>query len=315
MIKKYGMGVLFTALAMVLTIVLQAFGFFDLANFKILDFSFQLRGPLSSWASHQHNPNDSLDVVLIDVDDETYRLLAPIGWPYPRGMIWDRTIENLAEAGAKVIVFDIQFDSRDAHTSRVLSVFNGVLPEGYADGDEELARSIEYARSLGTEVVMASTIKNEPSSIPPQILVTPNDIIMSVDPDHGLVDIREDKDHFTRRYDVFSHMAHEPDVWRLTLGMKAVKYYLDISDDPGLNYDFDTGEFSYGPLTIPTYGRDYPGFLTNIYGPASHARIGESEPWQTFQRFPLAWIIDTDDYDLPFPEEDTDWMSSTRKSA
>ncbi len=310
MIKKYGIGVLFTLLAIFLTISIQILEILDLGNYKFLDFNFQLRGPLSSWASHQVNPNDSLDVVLIDVDDETYRLLSDIGWPYPRGKIWNAVINNLADAGAKVIVFDIQFDSRDAHTARVLSVFNGVLPKGYIDGDLAIAQAIEYARTKGTEVVMASTIKSEPSRIPPQILIVPNDIIMSVHPDHGLVDIDEDKDHFTRRYNVFNAMTHEPDHWRMSLGMKAVKYFLDIPDEPGLSFDYDKSEFTYGPLTIPTYGSDYPGFLTNIYGPASHARIGESEPWQTFQRFPLAWIIDTEEFDLPSYEEDTNWMSN-----
>mgnify|MGYP003960465683 FL=1 len=152
MLKKHGIGVLFTFIAIVLAILIQIVGLFDLANFKMLDYSYQLRGPLSSWAAHQENPNDSLEVVLIDVDDETFRLLADIGWPYPRGEIWDAAIMNLADAGAKVIVFDIQFDSRDAHTARILSVFNGVLPEGYTDGDVEIAKAIEYARSKGTEV-------------------------------------------------------------------------------------------------------------------------------------------------------------------
>lgn len=315
MLKKYGMGLLFTTAAIIVAIGIQVFGLFDLANYKILDFNFQLRGPLSSWASHQNRPNDSLDVVLIDVDDETYRILGEIGWPYPRGKIWDAVIKNLADAGAKVIVFDVQFDSRDAHTAIALSAFEGSLPEGFKDGDRAIAEAIEYARARGTEIVMASTMKTELSRIPPMMLITPNDVIMEVNPDHGLVDIDEDKDHFTRRYKVFGALTHEPDIWRLSLGMKAVKYFLDISDDPGLTYDWEQGEFNYGPLKIPTYGSDYPGFLTNIYGPASHARIGESEPWQTFQRFPLAWIIDTEDFDLPIFEEDTDWMSNFDSSS
>ncbi len=310
MLRKYGIGILFTVLAVVLAITIQILGLLDLANYKILDYNFQLRGPLSSWASHQNNPNDSLDVVLIDVDDESFRLLSEIGWPYPRGEIWDAVIRNLTNAGAKVIVFDIQFDARDASTAQVLSVFKGELPEGYEDGDKELAKAILYARERGTEVVMASTIKTEPSRIPPQILMTPNSIVMEANPDHGLVDIDEDKDHFTRRYPVFGAMAHDADVWRPSLAMKAVKYFLDIPDDPGLVYNMESGEFNYGPISIPTYGSDYPGFLTNIYGPASHAHIGASEAWQTFQRFPLVWIIDTDDFDLPFEEEDTNWMSN-----
>jgi len=310
MLKKYGIGILFTLLSVILIIGVQILGLFDLANYKMLDFSYQLRGPLSSWASHQENPNDSLDVILIDVDDETFRILGDIGWPYPRGKIWNRVVKNLVDAGAKVIVFDIQFDARDAHTAIALSAFEGMLPENFTDGDSAIAQVVEYARAHGAEVIMASTIKKEPSRIPPDILVTPNKIIMSANPDHGLVDIDEDKDHFTRRYRVFNVLSHEPDRWILSLGMKAVKHFLDIPDEPGITYDWDAGEFVYGPLRIPTYGSDYPGFLTNIYGPASHARIGDSEPWQTFQRFPMVWIIDTEDFDLPVFEEDTDWMAT-----
>ena len=310
MLQKYGIGLIFTIVSILLVIGIQALGWFDLANYKLLDFSYQLRGPLSSWAAHQDLPNDSLDVVLIDVDDETFRILSDISWPYPREKIWSRAVKNLADAGAKVIVFDVQFDTRDKNTALALSIFQGNLPEGFTDGDVALAKAVEYARSQGTEVVMASTIKNEPSMIPPHILVVPNDSIMAVNPDHGLVDVEEDADHFTRRYPVFSALPQEPDVWRLSLGMKAVKYYLDIPDDPGLTYDVEEGNFIYGPLKIPTYGSDHPGFLTNLYGPASHARIGESEPWATFKRFPLVWVIDTEEFDLPIFEEDTDWMDT-----
>ncbi|MCF7905280.1 MAG: adenylate/guanylate cyclase domain-containing protein, partial [Candidatus Marinimicrobia bacterium] len=315
MLRKYGLGLIFTLASVLLAIGLQALGWFDLANFKLLDFSYQLRGPLSSWAARQDNPNDSLDVILIDVDDETFRILADISWPYPREKVWSRTIRNLVDAGAKVIVFDIQFDSRDKYTALATSVFEGALPEGFVDGDIAVAQAVEYARSKGTEVVMASTIKNEPSRIPPHILVVPNDSIMSVNPDHGLVDVEEDPDHFTRRYPIFSALPQEPDIWRLSLGMKAVKYYLDIPDDPGLTYDKEQGNFIYGPLRIPTYGSDHPGFLINLYGPASHARIGESEPWATFKRFPLVWVIDTEDFDLPIFEEDTDWMDTFNPSS
>jgi adenylate cyclase len=310
MLQKHGIGLIFTVVSILLAIGIQILGLFDLANFQMLDFNYQLRGPLSSWASHQDNPNDSLDVILIDVDDETFRILADISWPYPREKVWSRAIRNLVDAGAKVIVFDIQFDTRDKYTAMISSAFGGSLPPDFKDGDIAIAEAIKYARANGTEVVMASTIKNEPSRIPPHILVVPNDSIMSVNPDHGLVDVEEDPDHFTRRYPIFSALPQEPEIWRLSLGMKAVKYYLDIPDDPGLTYDKVEGNFIYGPLRIPTYGSDHPGFLTNLYGPASHARIGGSEPWATFKRFPLVWVIDTEDFDLPVTEEDTDWMDT-----
>ncbi len=310
LIQKNGMGVVFTCLAIVVVIVLQATGLLDLMAYKFLDFTFHVRGPLTSWAAREQRSADSLDVVLVDVDDESYRLLADLGWPWPRGQVWNRVISNLADAGAKVIVFDIQFDSRDSYTAKYQSVYGDNLPADFVDGDLALAEAVLYARDKGCEVVMASTIKSEPTSIPPQILVTPNDRIMTANPDHGLVDIPEDEDGFTRRYIVFSRMEHEPDVWRPSLGMKAVKYFADIPDSVNLHYDRDQGAFAYGPYLIPSYGFMHNDFLTNIYGPSSHARLRDAEPWGTFRRFPIAWILDKEDYDLPVASEDTDWMST-----
>ena len=79
---------------------------------KIYDYRFSnARGPLTGWAANDSLFNSSgTDVVLVEVDDEAWRLI-PEEWPYPRGGIWGRAIRNLYKAGAKVIVFDIQFDS------------------------------------------------------------------------------------------------------------------------------------------------------------------------------------------------------------
>jgi adenylate cyclase len=275
----------------------------------VLDYSYRLRGSMSSWSARDGVPSDSMNVVLIDVDNETYRLLGSEGWPYPRGKVWSNIIRNLTDAEAKVIVFDIEFDSRDAYTAKILSVFNNTLPDGFLDGDSMLAESILYAKENGTAVVMPSTIKVEPSSQPPQHLVVSNSHIRRADPDHGLVDVFDDGDGFTRRYSIFNAMVHEADIWHLSLGMKAVKHYLEIPDSVNLRYDEETSSFSYGPLTIPSYGYYNQFILNNIYGPPSHAKIGTSDAWKTFPRYPLSSVIDTEEFDLDEFEEDTDWMS------
>lgn len=310
MIHKYGIGLAFTIAAILVVVGLQGLGVFDLISLKLLDYSFMIRGPISGWAAREPRPNDSLDVVLIDVDDETYRLLGEIGWPYPREKIWARAVRNLVDAEAKVIIFDIQFDSRDAYSAHMTSYFGNNPPEGFIDGDLALAEAISYGREHGCEVIMSSTIKPEPNSIPPQVLVLPNRYIMTSQPDHGLIDMSDDVDNFIRRYPVFGRMEHEKDVWRPQLGIKALKYYLDIPDTVMLRYDRDSYEFVYGDLRIPSYGRFRATFLTNVYGPASDARIGDAEAWGTFKHIPLAWIIDTEDFELPIAEEDTDWMST-----
>ena len=74
---------------------------------KTYDYRFNnVRGPLTGWRASDSTIIDlGTDVVLVDVDDETWRILSEgdISWPYPRGDIWAKVIDNLSQAGAKVI--------------------------------------------------------------------------------------------------------------------------------------------------------------------------------------------------------------------
>ena len=90
-------------LAIVISLFFHNMGLYSLVETKLYDYRFQLRGPLLSFKS---------DVVLVEIDDESYRLLDE-PYPYPRGRIWSKVVRNLTKAGAKVIAFDIQFDSKD----------------------------------------------------------------------------------------------------------------------------------------------------------------------------------------------------------
>ncbi len=304
--KRHGIGLLITLASVLVALMLQAVGVFKHLNHQVYDFSFQMRGPLAGWASRQEYPPDSLDVVLIDIDDETYRLIQ--GWPYPRGKIWNRLVRNLTDAGASVIAFDVQFDSRDSYTTKVLEWFGDQVPPGFQDGDVAFAEAIEYARERGTEVVLASTIKMEPTRIPPQLLITPNKYIMQANPELGLVDDYLDEDGFTRRYPIFGVMRHKPDKWHLSIGIKTIAEYLDIPLSDKIYYDYQERQFQLGDLAIPSYGSSSQFFLINWYGPASAARLSESsDPWATFCRYPFSNVLDTEDFDLA--DEDTDWMS------
>ena len=56
-----------------------------------------MRGPITGWrASDSTIIKLGNDVVLVDVDDETWRILSEgnIIWPYPRGDIWAKVINN-----------------------------------------------------------------------------------------------------------------------------------------------------------------------------------------------------------------------------
>ena len=104
--------------SIILTCIMHWLGFFDFLELKTYDYRFNnVRGPLTGWRASDSTIIDlGTDVVLVDVDDETWRILSEsdISWPYPRGEIWAKVIDNLSLAGAKVIGFDIQFDSPDA---------------------------------------------------------------------------------------------------------------------------------------------------------------------------------------------------------
>ena len=302
--------------AILFTCGLHWTGVFDFLELKTYDYRFHtVRGPLTGWrASDSTIINMGTDVVLVEVDDEAWRILKDnkVPWPYPRGDIWARAVDNISKAGAKVIAFDIQFDSPDARSEYLRSV-SGNLPADFQQylpghGDILLAESIQNAQDNGTEVVMDVKMVREPTRIPPSYIAYPVPEIMDVNPETGLINDMLDTDGFSRQYSIAGYMEHEPDIAYLTLGVKCVKAFLDIPDDAVPTFNADNLSWNFGDLNITSYGRTN-NFLVNYYGPPSGYKIpgGKNlKPWGTFPRFSLSQILDTQDYDLP---EDLDWMS------
>ena len=302
--------------AILFTCGLHWTGVFDFLELKTYDYRFHtVRGPLTGWrASDSTIINMGTDVVLVEVDDEAWRILKDnkVPWPYPRGDIWARAVDNISKAGAKVIAFDIQFDSPDARSEYLKSV-SGNLPADFQQylpghGDILLAESIQNAQDNGTEVVMDVKMVREPTRIPPTYIAYPVPEIMDVNPETGLINDMLDTDGFSRQYSIAGYMEHEPDIAYLTLGVKCVKAFLDIPDDAVPTFNADNLSWNFGDLNITSYGRTN-NFLVNYYGPPSGYKIPgrkNLKPWGTFPRFSLSQILDTQDYDLP---EDLDWMS------
>ena len=182
--------------SLLFSLLLHYLGFYSLIETKLYDTRFKLRGPLSNWDS---------DVVLLEIDDESYRLI-PEPYPYPRSNIWARTIKNLHDAGAKVIVFDIQFDSED-HTTRAIknSLESDCLGCNYVQQDSEFTNAIKFVQDNGTDVILASKIGYESSRIPPEYIVKPNKVLMESNPLLGLVDHEVDiLDNVSRRYSIYN---------------------------------------------------------------------------------------------------------------
>ena len=88
-----------TLVSILLTCLMHWIGFFDFLELKTYDYRFNnVRGPITGWrASDSTIIKLGTDVVLVDVDDETWRILSEgnIIWPYPRGDIWAKVINNL----------------------------------------------------------------------------------------------------------------------------------------------------------------------------------------------------------------------------
>ena len=216
--------------AILFTCGLHWLGVFDFLELKTYDYRFHtVRGPLTGWrASDSTIIKMGTDVVLVEVDDEAWRILKDkkIPWPYPRGDIWARAVDNISKAGAKVIAFDIQFDSPDARSEYLRSV-SGNLPSDFQQylpghGDILLAESIQNAQDNGTEVVMDVKMVRDPTRIPPTYIAYPVPEIMDVNPETGLINDMLDTDGFSRQYSIAGYMEHEPDIAYLTLGVECV---------------------------------------------------------------------------------------------
>ena len=104
----------------------------------------------------------------------------------------------------------------------------------------------------------------EPTRIPPTYIAYPVKEIMDVNPETGLINDMLDIDGFSRQYSIAGYMEHEPDVAYLTLGMKCVKEYLQISDDVKPNFNPKKLEWTFDKLKIKSYGRTN-NFLVNYY--------------------------------------------------
>ena len=306
-IKKNVTSLGITVFSVLLILIIDFFGIFQSLELKVLDFAFTLRGPTSGWMAQNNIHEKESDIVIVDLDDESYRLI-PWTYPYPRGDMWARVLENLSNAGAKVIVFDIEFIAKDQKSEYLKNVgeIKGFSPPTH--GDIVFSNAIRNAKENGTDVILASEIANEPTRVPPQYISTPNPTIMNSEPITGLTNVIEDKDGFMRRYFVFLPLAHDKDKWYQTIGIKAVHSYLSLSDDIVPIADVKNHKIEYGPLIIPTYG-ETPTFLINYAGPPSGKMVpGEAMAWKTFPRYPLSNIIDVSDITLNDFEEDMDWM-------
>jgi len=292
--KKYSPFILIGFISIVLNLFLHWVGIFSLIETKLYDYRFKLRGSIADVRENQS------DVVLVEIDDESYKLI-PESYPYPRGSVWSNVVRNLTDAEAKVIVFDIMFDSYD-HSSKILENFlkDDCNNCTIYNGDELFNESVRYANSKGTNIVLASKIAYDLNRIPHDFIVEPNDKIMSSSIKVGIVNQEADNiDYVIKRYPIFYKLSSEPNNIYLSLAVQSVLSYYNL-EDYEIKQDVNNSIFEIGGTSISTFGKE-ASFLINYYGPTSSL-------FNTFKTYPLYQIIDNKDYNLSDFKEDDDWM-------
>ena len=92
--------IIYLVVILLIVQILFAFPFFKNLEYKTQDLLFQVRGKLPI----------SDKIVIIGIDDATFSALDET-WPFPRDY-HSKLIENLNQAGAQQIIFDIEFTEK-----------------------------------------------------------------------------------------------------------------------------------------------------------------------------------------------------------
>jgi len=236
--------------AIIISLFLAQITTFRNLELDLLDYRFNIRGPLDV----SNSP-----IVILAIDDQSDGS-TPHRWPWPREY-FAHVIENLNEAGAKVIGVDVIFEQADIHGPEsdnkfadVLSKFNNVV----------LAGKI-HVPSGRTDIVT---------------LVPPYEKFIAQGTLWGLVSFDLDEDGFYRRYLVGQNYN---DAVYNSFAAEVMKVYMNL--DRNLRVANLEDIFKIGPFTIPKF--DGYSTLINYSGPAG-----------TFQMYSFDNVLDDVDFDL-----------------
>jgi len=163
--KKQGLVVIALSLVGLLGAVLIAglFKYNDTIEIPLIKARFQLRGELDA------DPR----IRIVQIDDNSISALQELGvsYPFPREL-QGKILRSLTDSGARYVCFDLLFDMNSMH--------------GQED-DEAFRDAILYARSKGTEVILASALPESKSGVYSQLtFLEPNRALMAADPILGL---------------------------------------------------------------------------------------------------------------------------------
>ncbi len=212
---------------------------------KTIDLRFGYRGPVANFA-------DSSGIVIVAIDESSLDR-APNKWPWPRSY-YAKLLRNLKKAGARVVAFDINFDS----------------PDSVPQLDDEFKKVIE---EVGNVVLAGREVKG--ATFKGKFIETKNllrNIFIGTKGSHpGIVEVLRDYDGVCRRYvPVFS----VGDTMFPSFGLAVLLLYYGLTIDSVYDLSpkspFETGYFKLGDLKIPKF--DDKTWLINFAGPAGTFR-------------------------------------------
>ena len=193
--------------------------------------------------------DDGLDVVLVEIDDESYEYLNEPR-PYSRS-VWARAVTNLSKAGAKVITIDIEFDKPDHQIENLKNFLeeDDLSKINFIDGDVALLEAIRFAKSNGTEVILASKVGYDKDRNPSTFRVVPHPRILDSHqtPYIAQVDISKDIDGIQRLYPIFNKVSIADTNYYYTLAVSSALRYRGIEDDKKPTVDFVNYSMNVGP--------------------------------------------------------------------
>lgn len=200
--NKWILGSVISLLAGLMALLLSFTSAFENLELKTYDVRFTLRGI---------EDVSNTDIIIVALDEQTIASL-PQKLPYPR-TYYARLIDNLTAAGARLIVFDLEFTE----------------PSVNNPGDDLfLARAAQRSgRVIFAGKVVFDWAKNQ---ILNTYLSKPIPPLLANNPDWGIVNIPEDTDGFIRQYllyQEFNHQKYLPLAVRAYLRLATGKAVLD----------------------------------------------------------------------------------------
>ncbi|RMD87084.1 MAG: adenylate/guanylate cyclase domain-containing protein [Calditrichaeota bacterium] len=255
--SKWLFGIIFAFIAAVLALFMSRLSQFENFELKTYDARFKLRGPL---------PTKQDNIVIVAIDDQTF-LDLKMKWPFPRNL-YAKAILNLLEAGARLIIFDIEFTEPDANEMRDVVLAGAIKRAG----------NVILAGKIVTEIKGKGVVNVYP--------LRPLPILLDAGAQWGLIDVLEDTDGFIRRYLLFRRHGGQT---YLSLSLLT---YLNLLPQSKRRFRTGTnGQFVIGDLHIPK--KEYNSMLINYRGPAG-----------SFPTYSFSSVVD--DAELDIGEEDTD---------